>query len=344
LLEDRARSYSRSRSRSPIVKTEARSPNRRTERNSKSSAALDRELGLKYKWEKTVYVSNIAFGVKWTELKDLFRDKVGDVQYCEIFERNGKSYGCGAVEFKHSSDAEKAVELLNLYEIEARKINVRLDPDGASTRRTKEICKKTEIKGAKPIGRTNSTSVGLMSLNQANTFTMGLSQTSSTNGLTSLLGLVNPLLSNPLGQTNMLNQLAQQLNIEGPVTTNVFVANLDFKVTESKLREVFNLAGNVMNASFFRDRDGRNRGIALVEYATGFEALNAITMFDNQELLDRRMSVRFDTKPKENDLPSLYLDFRFCQRSQFLKNSFHLISTLVSYTLTTSFYEFCFRI
>jgi RNA recognition motif-containing protein len=311
----RSRSASRSRSRSPHIKAEARSPNRRTQRINRSHAILDKDLGLKYKWDKTVYVSNIAFDVKWTELKDLFREKVGDVQYCEIFERNGKSYGCGAVEFKRGGDAEKAVDILNLYEIGSRKINVRLDPEGASTRRTKEICKKSELKDSKnnkslssANGRGSLNSTAVMSLNQPNTFTLGLNQAASGNSLTSILGLVNPLLSNPLNQNNMLNQLAQQLNIEGPVASNVFVANLDFKVTESKLREVFNLAGNVLNVSFFRDRDGRNRGIALVEYATGLEALNAITMFDNQELMDRRMSVRFDTKPKDSEpnLPSLF--------------------------------------
>jgi RNA recognition motif-containing protein len=76
---------------------------------------------------------------------------------------------------------------------------------------------------------------------------------------------------------------------------------------------VFNLAGKVSNVSLFRDRDGRNRGIALVEYATGLEALNAITMFDKQVLNDREMSVRFDTKPKESEpnLPSKEFNLEF---------------------------------
>ncbi len=198
-------------------------------------------------------MSNIPFDVKWTELKDLFRAKVGDVQYCEIFERNGKSYGCGAVEFKHDGDAEKAIEYLDSHEMDNRKIHVRLDSDGSQTRRTKEICRKTELKDARKHGsRTTSssnnkttTTASLMSLNQANTFaTMGaLNQTANVNQtLTSILGLVaQPIIpaNHPANQTQMLNQLAQQLNIEGPVTSNVFVANLDFKVNESKLREVF---------------------------------------------------------------------------------------------------------
>ncbi len=61
-------------------------------------------------------------------------------------------------------------------------------------------------------------------------------------------------------QTNLLNQLASQLKIEGPVTNRLFVASLDYKVDEEKLKEVFGLAGKVHMVQLFRDRDGKSRG------------------------------------------------------------------------------------
>lgn len=39
------------------------------------------------------------------------------------------------------------------------------------------------------------------------------------------------------------------------------------------------------------------KGMAVIEYDTPFEALNAVSMFNKQQLLDREMTVRFDTKP-----------------------------------------------
>ena len=97
----------------------------------------------------------------------------------------------------------------------------------------------------------------------------------------------------------LLNQLAAQLNVEGPVTNRLFVASLDYKVDESKIREVFALAGAVTCVSLFRDRENKSRGMAVVEYDTPFEALNAVSMFHKQQLMDRQMTVRFDAKPPE---------------------------------------------
>lgn len=94
-----------------------------------------------------------------------------------------------------------------------------------------------------------------------------------------------------------LNSLAAQMKIEGPVTKRIFVASLDYKVDEHKLREVYGLAGRVRSVSLFRDRDNKSRGMALIEYDTGLDALNAVAMFNKQTLLDREMNVRFDTKP-----------------------------------------------
>ena len=102
-------------------------------------------------------------------------------------------------------------------------------------------------------------------------------------------------------QTNLLNQYASQLKVDGPVTNRIFIASLDYKVDENKIQEVFNMSGKVQNVSLFKDRDGKSRGMAVVEYDTPFEALNAVAMFNNQTLMERQMTVRFDTKPPRDD-------------------------------------------
>jgi hypothetical protein len=107
--------------------------------------------------------------------------------------------------------------------------------------------------------------------------------------------------SNPSpAQMHLLNQLAIQLKVEGPVTSRLFVASIDFRVDELKLQEVFGMAGQISSISLFRDRDGKSRGMAVVEYDTPYEALNAVSMLNRQTLMDRQLSVRFDTKPPES--------------------------------------------
>lgn len=323
------RSRSPRRSRSPHSRerdrTHRRSP-MRSSGSSRSTAQLDRELGLKYRWEKTVYVSNIPYDTRWTDLKDLFRDKVGDIMYCEVFEKDSKSLGVAAIEFKTVEDAERAVQVMHQYELGGRKISCRIDNEGYKTRQAKEQA----LEGHHHSSNNKSSSNSNNDSNQVTAAsTLALAQTLATltggglNSNANILGLLglgtNPIVqqqqqqtpsgllgtfggANPnANQTNLLNQLAAQLKVDGPVTNRIFIASLDYKVDENKINEVFALAGKVLNVSLFKDREGKSRGMAVVEYDTPFEALNAVSMFNNQQLLDRQMTVRFDTKPPRDD-------------------------------------------
>lgn len=69
---------------------------------------------------------------------------------------------------------------------------------------------------------------------------------------------------------------------------------MDYKVDEKKLREIFKLAGKVNDVDFFKDKEGKSRGSALIEYDHPVEAVQAISMFNNQLLYDRVMAVRMD--------------------------------------------------
>ncbi len=85
---------------------------------------------------------------------------------------------------------------------------------------------------------------------------------------------------------------------------------------EKKLREVFRLAGRVLSAELNRDKDGKSRGHGVIEYSHPVEAVQAISMFNDQvglichklhiviisfsffqSLYDRKMTVRFDKQP-----------------------------------------------
>ncbi len=353
------RSYSRSRSprnRNTEFLTNDNRHSRRNDNNNRSrnnqnnnntNKFSDRELGLKYRWEKTVFVSNIPYDVKWPEMKDLFRNKIGEIHFCEIFERAGRSLGVGSIEFKQIEDAEKAVELMNQYDMGTRKISVRMDSDGSRTRKAKEMSKdfnkqqqhqhvnnyndnnqqttsllsalnSTNLLAALGLsGTTTGLSSALQQQHQTSPVSPNSTSTSSTQNLLSLLttlgggggvGGSNTNLNtssnnnNSNGQSgNLLNQIAQQNNVEGSVTNRIFVASLDYRVDEHKIREVFNLAGKVQAVSLFKDRDGKSRGMSVVEYSTPTEALNAVLMFNNQVLNNRTMNVRFDTKPPKED-------------------------------------------
>ena len=53
----------------------------------------------------------------------------------------------------------------------------------------------------------------------------------------------------------------------GPVGKNIFVRNLDYKVDEDKMKEVFGLAGTVEEVSLTKDQDGKSRGMGVVSFS-----------------------------------------------------------------------------
>jgi len=55
-----------------------------------------------------------------------------------------------------------------------------------------------------------------------------------------------------------------------------FFVQLDYKVDEKKLKEVFKLAGKVVSAELSLDKEGKSRGFGVVEYEHPVEAVQAI--------------------------------------------------------------------
>jgi RNA recognition motif-containing protein len=76
---------------------------------------------------KSVYVGNLAYEVAWQDLKDHMRS-VGDVLHAEVMTmHDGRSKGCGIVEFATPDGAKKAIAELNDTELQGRNIFVRED-------------------------------------------------------------------------------------------------------------------------------------------------------------------------------------------------------------------------
>lgn len=76
---------------------------------------------------KRCYVNNLPYECKWQDFKDHMKT-AGNVAFVELFEdRNGKSMGCGLVEFTNDEDAKKAISTLNESAFKGRNIKVKED-------------------------------------------------------------------------------------------------------------------------------------------------------------------------------------------------------------------------
>ena len=86
------------------------------------------DLNPQKNWQ--ILVKNLPFKTKWQEVKDLFRNNVGDVSDGELFnDENKKPRGCGILKFPTEDLAKTAVEKMHRWEYKGRKLVVKEDFD-----------------------------------------------------------------------------------------------------------------------------------------------------------------------------------------------------------------------
>ncbi|KAB1066102.1 RNA recognition motif domain-containing protein [Salibacter halophilus] len=74
---------------------------------------------------------------------------------------------------------------------------------------------------------------------------------------------------------------------------NIFVANLNFKLQEDELLDLFENFGEVTSAKIIIDREtGRSKGFGFVEMDNDDEANSAIADLNGQEVHGREMVVK----------------------------------------------------
>ncbi|KAF6210463.1 hypothetical protein GE061_013569 [Apolygus lucorum] len=241
-----------------------------------------------------VFISNIPYEYRWQELKDLFREHVGEVAFVELFvDENEKPRGCGIIEFSTSSLAKEAVDKMHRFDLKGRKLVVKEDNDVERDKYGRILPRSQRGGGGSGGGNSDN------NRNRDND-----SRNSNWNELPSLVSGGNSGSSGKWGNTYGLStQFLESLNITPPLLPKCFVANLDYKVDEKKLREVFRLAGRVIHAEISVDKEGKSRGFGTVEYEHPVEAVQAISMLHNQRLYDRAISVRIDRVDKGDGLP-----------------------------------------
>ena len=81
------------------------------------------------------------------------------------------------------------------------------------------------------------------------------------------------------------------------------------------------MAGRVRDVILKRTKEGLSRGMAIVEYEHPLEAVQAVSMFNEQQLFDRIMAVKIDLKDdggqddgRSMKLPSKHITIHFSLR------------------------------
>jgi RNA recognition motif-containing protein len=84
---------------------------------------------------------------------------------------------------------------------------------------------------------------------------------------------------------------------------NIYVANLNYKIQDEQLKEIFNEFGDVASAKVVKDHvSGRSRGFGFVEMPDDSQANQAIERLNGQDVEGKILSVSV-AKPR-TDKPS----------------------------------------
>ena len=82
---------------------------------------------------------------------------------------------------------------------------------------------------------------------------------------------------------------------------NIYVGNLDFKVTEQDLTELFSEYGTVESARIISDKhSGRSKGFGFVNMEDNADAEEAINSLNGKSINDRQLTVNEARPRKEN--------------------------------------------
>ena len=82
-------------------------------------------------------------------------------------------------------------------------------------------------------------------------------------------------------------------------TMNIYVGNLDYRVDEKELNDVFSEYGTVSSAKVITDKyNGRSKGFGFVEMENEDEANEAIQKLDGSSIENRKIMVN-EAKPKK---------------------------------------------
>jgi RNA recognition motif-containing protein len=241
-----------------------------------------------------IYVSNVSYDYRWQDLKDLFRREVGDVEFVELFnDENNKPRGCGIIEFKKPESVQVAMDKMNKYDLNGRQLVIKEDYGNERDKYGRVVRNSGPNNNNRRDNRDDDRMPNRGNLGGGNLGGGGGG------------GNYNDYDGGSFNTYGLSTSFLQGLGINGPLHTKVFVANLDYKVTSKKLKEVFKLAGRIQSLDLSTDKDGNSRGFAVVEYDHPVEAVQAISMFNQQMLFDRRMTVRLDRIPEKGEATKL---------------------------------------
>ncbi|CAJ0962981.1 unnamed protein product, partial [Mesorhabditis belari] len=232
---------------------------------------------------KLIYITNLSYETRWVELKSILQELGGELAWVDILQdKTGRSKGSALAEFKDIESAENCFQRMSpRYDIGGRSVVCKQIREPQSFLR--KIREETGIDYlARSGGDHHRGGSGAAAGNQRGTeANNGRQENHETYGLSM--------------------DFLRTHHIELPLVSRIFIANIPFNVGTGRLCDIFSMAGRIKWIDLQMDKDGRSKGSAVVEYMHPLEAVQSVSMFNQQKLLDRALLVKLDRYTKTDE-------------------------------------------
>ena len=225
----------------------------------------------------------------------------GDVQYAKVLQdREGRSKGCGIVEFTTDEGARDAIEKLTDTELRGRKIFVREDREdggegggGGGTERAPRPPRNENSNGG---GRGGDRGGGGRGGGRGGG---GRGDRGNNNdGDYDDRAPREPRERAPPRVESSADGVEGDDKDAPPAVegASLFIGNLSWETGWQELKEHFATVGEVLRADVAVGRDGRKKGFGFIRYGNAEDATKAIAELNGVEYMGRPLEVRLDNK------------------------------------------------
>jgi len=245
------------------------------------------------------FVGNLNYATRWQALKDHMR-VAGEVVFADVMMNNdGRSRGCGIVEYSCLEDAQKAFDTMNDTVLDGRKIYVRENRDGPNPKYSNENQDGEPRQNFRNNRRNDSNNNNSNWSSNNNNDSNNNNSRSNNNkwGNNSSSNTSTNWRSGGEGNAATIKSFDSRNNPQRDDSgKRIFIRNLPYSTKWQDLKELFSEAGEIVRADINLDHDGRSRGFGTVTFASADSVQIAVDKFNGTLLDGRELLVKEDSK------------------------------------------------